>query len=96
MSAIETTGPTKRRGDVVALDGLDLAVRDGEVFGVPGPNGAGKSTTIDLEAMELAFTPDPDVAATGTVPWFGLAVLIVWGVGVPAVDHRQFRSAELA
>lgn len=48
MTAIETTALTKRYGDVVALDGLDLTVKQGEVFGFLGPNGAGKSTTIDL------------------------------------------------
>ena len=44
--AIEATGLTKRFGRVRALDGLDLAVRQGEVHGFLGPNGAGKSTTL--------------------------------------------------
>src|SRR5579885_538149 len=44
--SIETTALTKRYGDFVAVDGLDLAVREGEVFGLLGPNGAGKTTTI--------------------------------------------------
>ena len=48
MTAIETTGLTKRFGDVVAVDDLDLTVEAGEVFGFLGPNGAGKSTTIAL------------------------------------------------
>ena len=49
MSAIEAAGLTKRYGEgVLALDGLDLAVDAGEVFGFLGPNGAGKSTTIDM------------------------------------------------
>ncbi|WP_135366175.1 ABC transporter ATP-binding protein [Halosimplex halophilum] len=48
MPAIETTALTKRYGDVRAVEGLDLAVDSGEVFGFLGPNGAGKSTTIDL------------------------------------------------
>ena len=48
MAAIETTGLTKRYGDVVALDGLDLTVESGEIFGFLGPNGAGKSTTINI------------------------------------------------
>ncbi|ELY64341.1 ABC transporter ATP-binding protein [Natronococcus jeotgali] len=39
---------TKRYGDELALEGLDLTVRKGEVYGFLGPNGAGKSTTIDL------------------------------------------------
>ncbi|ADD06126.1 ABC-type transport system ATP-binding protein [Natrialba magadii ATCC 43099] len=48
MAAIELTGLTKRFGDVVAVDGLDLTVEEGEIFGFLGPNGAGKSTTIDI------------------------------------------------
>ncbi|QFU82625.1 ABC transporter ATP-binding protein [Natronorubrum aibiense] len=47
MPAIELEGLTKRFGDVVAVDGLDLTVEEGEIFGFLGPNGAGKSTTID-------------------------------------------------
>ena len=46
--AIRTAGLTKRFGDVLALDHLDLTVEPGEVFGFLGPNGAGKSTTIRL------------------------------------------------
>ena len=46
--AITTEGLTKRYGDTVALDGLDLQVEAGEVYGYLGPNGAGKTTTIRL------------------------------------------------
>jgi ABC-2 type transport system ATP-binding protein len=46
MSALQTSGLTKRFGDVVAVRDLDLTVESGEVFGFLGPNGAGKSTTI--------------------------------------------------
>ncbi|MFB6270023.1 MAG: ATP-binding cassette domain-containing protein [Halobacterium sp.] len=48
MPAIRLDGLTKRYGDVLAVDGLDLEVAEGEVFGFLGPNGAGKSTTIDV------------------------------------------------
>ncbi|WP_200210624.1 ABC transporter ATP-binding protein [Micromonospora coerulea] len=46
--AIRTHQLTKRYGALLALDGLDLSVPAGEVFGFLGPNGAGKSTTIRL------------------------------------------------
>jgi ABC-2 type transport system ATP-binding protein len=46
--AIITDKLTKRFGSFTALDGLDLEVRRGEVFGYLGPNGAGKSTTLRL------------------------------------------------
>jgi ABC-2 type transport system ATP-binding protein len=48
MAAIELDGLTKEYGDVTALDGVDLSVAEGEIFGFLGPNGAGKSTTIDI------------------------------------------------
>ena len=48
MSAIRANGLSKRYGDTLALDGLDLEVREGEVYGYLGPNGAGKTTTIRL------------------------------------------------
>lgn len=48
MEAINTSGLTKRFGDVLAVADLDLRVSPGEVYGFVGPNGAGKSTTIAL------------------------------------------------
>ncbi len=47
-AVVKATGLTKRFGDTVALDALDLEVPSGEVFGFLGPNGAGKTTTIRL------------------------------------------------
>jgi ABC-2 type transport system ATP-binding protein len=44
--AIETHGLRKVFGDLVAIDGIDLAVPRGSFYGFLGPNGAGKSTTI--------------------------------------------------
>jgi ABC-2 type transport system ATP-binding protein len=46
--AIRTEGLVKTFGPTRALDGLDLAVRTGEVHGFLGPNGAGKTTTIRI------------------------------------------------
>ncbi|CQH64258.1 ABC-type transport system ATP-binding protein (plasmid) [Halobacterium hubeiense] len=48
MTAIQTTGVTKRYGGEPAVADLDLTVEDGVVYGFLGPNGAGKSTTIDM------------------------------------------------
>ncbi|TCK22499.1 ABC transporter ATP-binding protein [Pseudonocardia endophytica] len=44
-------------GDTVAVDGLDLEVRPGEVFGLLGPNGAGKTTTIRMITTLLPAPP---------------------------------------
>ncbi|MDR1713201.1 MAG: ABC transporter ATP-binding protein [Coriobacteriales bacterium] len=46
MAVLETAGLKKRFGKTQALDGVDLSVDKGEVYGFIGPNGAGKSTTI--------------------------------------------------
>jgi ABC-2 type transport system ATP-binding protein len=51
--AIEATGLSKAFGDVQAVDGVDLSVRTGSVYGVLGPNGAGKTTTIKMLATLL-------------------------------------------
>ncbi|MFJ6938206.1 ABC transporter ATP-binding protein [Streptomyces sp. NPDC101132] len=46
--AVEVRGLRKQYGEVRAVDGLDLTIRQGEVFGLLGPNGAGKSTTVEI------------------------------------------------
>lgn len=48
MGAIETVDLARVFGDVVAVDGLDLSVEQGELFSLLGPNGAGKTTTIKM------------------------------------------------
>jgi ABC-2 type transport system ATP-binding protein len=52
--AIEATGLVKTFGDTRAVDGVDLAVGTGSVYGVLGPNGAGKTTTIRMLATLIA------------------------------------------
>jgi ABC-2 type transport system ATP-binding protein len=54
--AVRCRGLVKRYADVVAVNGLDLAVRRGECFGLLGPNGAGKTTTIEI--LEGLTPPD--------------------------------------
>jgi ABC-2 type transport system ATP-binding protein len=51
--AIEAQGLVKTFGDVRAVDGVDLTVAGGSVYGVLGPNGAGKTTTIRMLATLL-------------------------------------------
>ncbi|MEU1367796.1 ABC transporter ATP-binding protein [Streptomyces sp. NPDC005803] len=48
LPAIRARGITKRFGDVIALDGVDLDVAQGQVHGLAGPNGAGKTTLLGL------------------------------------------------
>jgi oleandomycin transport system ATP-binding protein len=48
--SIMAEGLAKRYGNTVALDGIDLAVRTGSVFGLLGPNGAGKTTAVRILA----------------------------------------------
>ncbi len=59
--AIEANGLVKSFGDTLAVDGVDLAVRTGSVYGVLGPNGAGKTTTIRMLATLLR--PDAGTAS---------------------------------
>ncbi len=48
--AVQLSGVTKRFGDVVAVDALDLQIRDGEFFSLLGPSGCGKTTTLRMVA----------------------------------------------
>jgi ABC-2 type transport system ATP-binding protein len=53
---IETINLTRKYGDLVALDNLNLSIDEGECFGFIGPNGAGKTTTIKILATLLKPT----------------------------------------
>src|SRR3954453_13953648 len=75
--AVRLTGLAKQFGRVTAVDGVDLAVRPGEIVAFLGPNGAGKTTTID---MLLGFSK-PDA---GSVEILG---------GTPAAAVAQGRIA---
>lgn len=66
--AIETGGLTKQYGAETALDGLDLHISTGEVYGFLGPNGAGKSTTINL-LMNYLQPTEGTAHVLGHDPW---------------------------
>lgn len=62
---LRTINLTKRYKDRLAVDHLNIEVRQGEIFGFLGPNGAGKSTTIRM-ILHLIFPTEGDVEIFGT------------------------------
>ncbi|WP_327421346.1 ABC transporter ATP-binding protein [Streptomyces sp. NBC_01527] len=65
LLAIRARGITKSFGDVVALDGIDLDVAQGQVHGLVGPNGAGKTTLLGL-LLGLAVADSGRLEILGT------------------------------
>ena len=73
-NVVELTGVVKRFGTVTALDGLDLAVAEGEVHGFLGPNGAGKTTTLRL-LLGMLRANAGSIRVLGMDPWRDVATL---------------------
>jgi ABC-type sugar transport system ATPase subunit len=76
MSAADPAGIAirdvhKRYGSTIALNGIDLDIRPGEVLGIAGPNGAGKSTLVRIIAGEEA--PDSGTLSFDGRPWSPVA-----------------------
>src|SRR5437870_7532057 len=63
MTAITTQGLVRAFDGLTAVDGLDLDVRTGEIYGFLGPNGAGKSTTVRVLCTLLAPTAGRAIVA---------------------------------
>lgn len=94
-NAIETNQLTKRFGDILAVDAIDLRVGAGEIYGFLGLNGAGKTTTIrellgmirpsagDVKVLGQALGPD------GRGPWARVGHLVESPSAYPELSVRE-------
>jgi ABC-2 type transport system ATP-binding protein len=73
-NVVEMIGVVKQFGSVTALDGLDLAVAEGEVHGFLGPNGAGKTTTLRM-LLGMLRSDAGTIQVLGMDPWREVATL---------------------
>ena len=95
-SAIRSVSLVRQFGELVAVDGVDLDVTAGEIYGFLGPNGAGKSTTVRMLCTLLAPTSGQATVAGFDVAADPGAVRLRIGVALQeaALDPRQ-TGAEL-
>ena len=85
-NSIEAHGLVKTYpGDVRALDGLDLEVEAGTVFGLLGPNGAGKSTTVRI--LTTLSRPDAGSARVAGLDVLAEPVRVRHAIGVVGQKH---------
>jgi ABC-2 type transport system ATP-binding protein len=90
-SAIRSVSLVRRFGELIAVDGVDLDVAPGEIYGFLGPNGAGKSTTVRMLCTLLAPTSGQATVAGFDVAADPGAVRLRIGVALQeaALDPRQ-------
>ncbi len=90
-AAIETDALRRRFGDNLAVDGVDLEIPSGEIYGFLGPNGAGKSTTVRMLCTLLVPTSGKAVVAGHDVASEPDAVRLRIGVALQdaALDDKQ-------
>jgi len=86
-----TSRLTKRFGDIVAVDHIDLDVPEGSIFGLLGPNGAGKSTTVRLLCTLLRPTEGEAVVAGHNVVEAPVEVRRVVGVLPEEGNHTLYQ-----
>jgi ABC-2 type transport system ATP-binding protein len=99
-AAISIRGLVKRYGEFVAVDGVDLDIRRGEIFALLGPNGAGKTTTVEIcegyrtrDAGEVrVLGEDP---AAGKRAWKAqLGIVLQSGSGESQLTCRELLRAQ--
>jgi heme exporter protein A len=90
-TVLEARGLVREYGSLVAVDGVDLTLRDGEFLTVFGPNGAGKSSLLGMLGGALRPTRG-SVAVRGTPLDFGDTS---WRSRVGILSHRGFLYAQL-
>jgi ABC-2 type transport system ATP-binding protein len=90
-AAVEVSGLVRRYGNVTAVDGIDLEVAKGEIYGFLGPNGAGKSTLIRVLCTLLHPSAGSAVVAGFDVVAHPQEVRLRIGVALQeaALDERQ-------
>src|SRR6478735_8464122 len=71
---VEVRGLVKRYGDLTAVDGVDLTIEQGDVFGYLGPNGAGKTTSLRM-MLGLIRPTEGSVRLFGRDPQLTVAAL---------------------
>jgi ABC-2 type transport system ATP-binding protein len=91
VAAVRTTGLVRRFGSLTAVDGLDLEIRPGEIYGFLGPNGAGKSTLLRVLCTLLRPSAGQAVVAGHDVVAEPQEVRFRIGVALQeaALDDRQ-------
>src|SRR3954454_9057078 len=91
LSAIRSESLARQFGEVTAVDGVDLDVASGEIYGFLGPNGAGKSTTVRMLCTLLAPTGGRATVAGYDVARDAGRGRLRIGVALqdPGLDHQQ-------